>query len=128
MAGNRIDMDLSVQDRGNTIKDRTNDAKKLNEQLERSQNLMRGTKTGSQAMRRAGFDPESADVGNYNRARGVTGGGGAAGRDFSDQARGLGGLVRLYATWAANIFAVSAAFNALRDAMSTDIMIKGLDN
>jgi len=127
MAGNRIDMDLSVQDRGNTIKDRTNDAKKLNEQLERSQNLMRGTKTGSQAMRRAGFDPESADVGNYNRARGVTGGGGAAGRDFSDQARGLGGLVRLYATWAANIFAVSAAFNALRDAMSTDIMIKGLD-
>ena len=126
MAGNRIDMDLSVQDRSNTIKDRTNDAKKLNEQLERAQNLMRstGTQTGNQAMRRAGY---AGQVEDYNIAHGVAGAGGASARDFADQSRGLGPLVRLYANWAANVFAVSAAFNALREAMSTDMLLRGLD-
>jgi len=128
MAGNRIDIDLSVQDQSRTLQTRTNDAKKLNEQLERSQNLMRGTKTGAGAMRRAGLDPMTgAEVGEYNRARGAAGAGGASARDFADQARGLGGLVRLYATYAANIFAVTAAFNALREAMQTDMMIRSLD-
>jgi hypothetical protein len=68
-----------------------------------------------------------AEVGDYNRARGAAGGGGASARNFADQARGLGGLVRLYATWAANIFAVSSAFNALREAMQTETMIRSLD-
>lgn len=128
MAGNRIDINLSVQDQSKSLQGRTNDAKKLNEQLERAQNLMRGTKTGSGAMRRAGLDPlAGAEVSDYNRARGTAGVTGASARDFADQARGLGGLVRLYATYAANIFAVTAAFNALRDAMQTDMMIRSLD-
>lgn len=50
----------------------------------------------------------------YGQARGVTGMTGASGRDFAKQAEGLGGLVRLYATFAANIFAVSMAFEALK--------------
>ena len=33
MAGNTINIDLSVQDQSNSIKSRTSDAKKLNEQL-----------------------------------------------------------------------------------------------
>lgn len=129
MAGNRIDINLSVQDQNKTIQGRTNDAKKLNQELERSQNLLSGTKTGGQAARRAGLMPgmEGPEVRDYNVSRGVSGGGGAGARDFADQARGLGGLVRLYATWAANIFAVSAAFNALRDSMSTEMMVRGLD-
>jgi hypothetical protein len=128
MAGNTINIDLNVQDQNKSMQSRTNDAKKLNEQLERANNLLRGTKTGSAAMRRAGFDPMTgAEVGEYNRARGAAGGGGASARDFADQARGLGGLVRLYATYAANIFAVAAAFNALREAMQTEVMIRSLD-
>ena len=63
----------------------------------------------------------------YNQMRGIAGATGAAGRDFADQARGLGGLVRLYATFAANIFAVSAAFNVLRNAADTTNLINGLN-
>jgi hypothetical protein len=63
----------------------------------------------------------------YGRGRGSMGATGASARDFANQAQGLGGLVRLYATYAANIFAVSAAFNALSSAMDTSNMVKGLD-
>ena len=62
-----------------------------------------------------------------NLSRGVGGVTGAAGRDFAKQAEGLGGLVRVYATFAANLFAVSAAFTALKNAADTTNMIKGLD-
>lgn len=64
---------------------------------------------------------------DYNAARGTAGVTGASARDFANQAQGLGGLVRLYATYAANLFAVSAAFRALSDAMDTTNMVKGLD-
>jgi hypothetical protein len=63
----------------------------------------------------------------YGRARGSAGATGASARDFANQAQGLGGLVRLYATYAANIFAVSAAFTALSNAMDTSNMVRGLD-
>jgi hypothetical protein len=63
----------------------------------------------------------------YGRARGSAGSTGASARDFANQAQGLGGLVRLYATFAANIFAVTAAFQGLSRAMDTTNMIKGLD-
>jgi len=48
-------------------------------------------------------------------------------RDFARQAQGLGGLVHLYATFAANIFAVSTAFNALREAMNITNMFKSMN-
>ena len=62
-----------------------------------------------------------------NLSRGLAGQTGASGRDFAAQAQGLGGLVHVYATFAANLFAVSAAFNALSKAMDTTNLIKGLD-
>lgn len=61
----------------------------------------------------------------YRNARGVAGTGGGGSRDFAKQAQGLGGLVRLYATFAANIFAVSAAFMALDKAAQFTQMIEG---
>jgi phage-related minor tail protein len=64
---------------------------------------------------------------DYGQARGSMSATGASGRDFANQAQGLGGLVRLYATYAANLFAVSAAFASLREAMNTSMMIRGLD-
>jgi Ca2+-binding EF-hand superfamily protein len=63
----------------------------------------------------------------YGSLRGAAGMTGADARDFANQAQGLGGLVRLYATYAANIFAVSAAFSALSNAMDTANLVKGLD-
>ena len=62
-----------------------------------------------------------------NLSRGVAGVTGASGRDFAAQAQGLGGLVHVYATFAANLFAVSAAFTALSGAMDTANLVKGLD-
>ena len=62
-----------------------------------------------------------------NLSRGVAGVSGASGRDFAKQAQGLGGLVHVYATFAANLFAVSAAFGALSRAADTTNIIKGLD-
>ena len=63
----------------------------------------------------------------YGRARGAAGATGASARDFANQAQGLGGLVRLYATYAANVFAVGAAFRALSTALDTTNMIRGMD-
>ena len=65
-------------------------------------------------------------IDQYDQARAGVGTG-AAGRDFAKQAQGLGGLVHVYATFAANLFAVTAAFTALRDAANTENMVKGLD-
>lgn len=66
------------------------------------------------------------DMSEYRIARGARGTG-AEGRDFARQAQGLGGLVHVYATFAANLFAVSAAFNALKRAADTTNMVEGLN-
>jgi len=74
----------------------------------------------------AAADPEGGGGNTYGTARGTVGTG-AAGRDFAKQAQGLGGLVHVYATFAANLFAVTAAFSALSKAADTTNIIKGLD-
>lgn len=119
MASKEISMNLSMQDKGNTIKARTKDAKQLNKELEKAQSLATGTKTGSKAS-------QMTEAG-YNRARGAAGATGASGRDFANQAQGLGGLVRLYATYAANVFAVGAAFRALKESAAIDNMISSMN-
>jgi hypothetical protein len=63
----------------------------------------------------------------YGTLRATGAGTGAAGRDFAKESQGLGGLVRLYATYAANVFAVSAAFGALSRAMDTTNMISSMN-
>ena len=126
MAGNTVNMNLNVQDQNGSIKARTEDAKRLNAELEKAQKLATGTKTGARAYARSGPAGAIEDT-EYMRGRGAMGATGAGARDFANQAQGLGGLVRLYATYAANVFAVGAAFSALREAMNTDIMIRGLD-
>jgi hypothetical protein len=67
---------------------------------------------------------------NYKLNQGATGVSSAA-RSFSklNQAIGEGpnGLVGAYATLAANAFAVSAAFNTLREAAQVEQMMKGLE-
>lgn len=72
---------------------------------------------------KAGYRQQSED---YGRVRGGVGTG-AAGRDFAKQSQGLGGLVALYATFAANIFAVGAAYEALNKAAATERLSKATD-
>lgn len=45
-------------------------------------------------------------------------------KSFSREAQGLGGLVRIYATVAANLFALTSAYRVLKDAASHRIMIE----
>lgn len=61
------------------------------------------------------------------RSIGQGAGTGSATSDFAAQAQGLGGLVHVYATFAANIFALSAAFTALSKAADATNLVKGLD-
>jgi lambda family phage tail tape measure protein len=122
-----VKINLSLEDAGKSIKARTDEVKGLNKELEKSQQLATGTRSGSGAVK-ASLSPSMSGEGtSYGQARGSMGATGAAGRDFANQAQGLGGLVRLYATYAANVFAVSAAFNALSQAMNTTNMVQGLN-
>ncbi len=124
MASNQVNINLSLQDQANSIKQRTDEVKGLNKELQKAQKMAETTKTGAKALKASFSATENIE---YGRARGSMGSTGASGRDFANQAQGLGGLVRLYATYAANVFAVSAAFSALSNAMDTTNMVKGLD-
>ena len=82
--------------------------------------------TASSSPRQAAAQP-SGGASDTNLSRGLGGQTGASGRDFAAQAQGLGGLVHVYATFAANLFAVGAGFTALSKAMDTANLVKGLD-
>lgn len=88
-------------------------------------NAMRSS--GPARATRAPTGATGPELKDYGTARGISGATGAASRDFAKQAQGLGGLVQVYATFAANLFAVSAAFSALSKAADTTNMVKGLD-
>ena len=88
-------------------------------------NAMRSS--GPARATRAPTGATGPELKDYGTARGISGATGAASRDFAKQAQGLGGLVHVYATFAANLFAVSAAFSALSKAADTTNMVKGLN-
>ena len=115
MAGNTIEYELSFNDKSNSMQKRIDDAKTLNKEM---------TQAAQSAYKAEGNKGLSGQ--EYGRARGMQGTGASA-RDFANEAQGLGGLVRLYATVAANLFAVGAAFNTLREAMNTTNMVEGLN-
>jgi hypothetical protein len=76
-------------------------------------------------------EADSASKDFYNtQAKGVIGTANST-KSFSKMAEtiggGGGGLVAAYATLAANVFAVSAAFNALRSATQAELVLKGLE-
>lgn len=115
MSQNKINVE--VTDNG-SLKELNSEALKLR------QNIEGAAKSLPKAAAAAKGAPDTRE---YNTAKGIAGATGAAGRDFAKQAQGLGGLVHVYATFAANIFAVSAAFNALQKAADTSNLVKGLD-
>lgn len=121
-----VKINMMLNDSGNTIQKRTTETKALNTELTKTQRLAQGVSMSGGG---GGGRPSmtSGEVADYGRSRAVGTGTGASARDFANQAQGLGGLVRLYATYAANVFAVSAAFTALRNAANVDNLIKSLD-
>jgi hypothetical protein len=113
-------VEVNMADANKTLENFENTGKRVNKTLERTKEIMNSTKGGSKAANAAFNQTE------YNTNRGTIGTG-AAGRDFAKQSRELDGLVRLYAVYAANIFAAEAAFRALSEAMNTTNMIEGLN-
>jgi lambda family phage tail tape measure protein len=113
-----VKINMMLVDQGNSVKKKTGDVKELNGELTKSQKLAR-----SAFSRSGGGVPQGQELEDFNKVRGAVGTG-AAGRDFANQAQGLGGVVRLYATFAANIFAVSSAFQALQQAANFERLIQ----
>ena len=108
MANQTVKIDLSVEDTRGSMRERISEGKAYNKELEKSKQL-------------------TAASMQYGRARGTSGLTGASARDFANEQQGLGGLVRIYATVAANTYAAVSAFNALKNALDTTNMVKGLD-
>lgn len=125
MANNTSNVTLNVDDKG-SIKSLIKDAEKLHKTLKAAAAYQSGVhQPGPVKAARAAAQAEAGRESGL--ARGIGGQTGASSRDFAKQAEGLGGLVRLYATVAANIFAVTAAATALSNAMDTTNIVKGLD-
>ena len=130
MAQKNVNIGVNVSDNGtakkvvkniNEIQAAAAAAQKATERLEA------GTASSRAAAAAAAPKSQGMSGQEYGRARGTAGTTGASSRDFANQAQGLGGLVRVYATFAANLFAVSAAFSALKNAADTTSMIRGLE-
>ena len=121
MAGHTIHINVETTDKGGTTRQRTSEQKEYNHELTRAAELSRKAAAANAGYRSKGEGTE------YNRGRGTMGATGASARDFAKESRGLGGLVHVYATVAANLFAVTAAFGALKDAANTTNMVKGMD-
>lgn len=123
MANKEIHIPLKVDDQGSTKK-KTEEARALREELEKASKVAENMGGGSETLRKAKkrSEPLGKQLDDYDKLRGVSSTSGGTARNFSDQARGLGGLVRLYATFAANIYAVSTAFNALKEAANLEKM------
>jgi hypothetical protein len=120
MADRTITVDVQ-----SNLREQTQEAKQLNKELDKLDNQRTASRTGSRA---ADAALGVSGGGTTGMDRGTTGAGGRGGeRDFARQAQGLGGLVHVYATFAANIYAVTAAFNALSKAQDTANMIKAAD-
>ena len=116
-----IKIDMVLQD-GGSINKKTGETKALNGELTKTQKLAKSAFSGQTAS--GGVTSQS--MMDYNRGRSAIGTGAEA-RDFAKQSEGLSGLVRLYAIYAANLYAAGAAFTALREAAATETMIKGMD-
>ena len=121
MAGDTVVVNVEMADPSGSGRKRVGEAKEYNQEMTKAAELSRKAAGVRSGYRSAGEGTE------YNRGRGTMGATGASARDFAKESRGLGGLVQVYATVAANLFAVTAAFGALKDAMNTTNMVSGMN-
>jgi hypothetical protein len=120
---------VSVTDGGTTDKTvkKFNDLRDAAKEAGAAANKVGAGTAGSRAAAQAARPSGGMETQQYNALRGTAGVTGASARDFAKQSEGLGGLVRLYATYAANLYAATAAFNALKSAQDTTNMVRGLE-
>lgn len=119
--GTSKEAENKIRDLKDVISKTSREAKEARKELKALQTESGGT-AGSRRLVKS-ID----DIAVYSKQRGAAGLTGASARDFAAQAQGLDGLVRLYATYAANVFALGAAFRGLGQAMETKNMIEGLN-
>jgi hypothetical protein len=125
---NQVNVNINVTDNGTTNK-LNSAAQRLRESYEGAGAAAAGVARGTAGSRTVSGSsaPVSAQMQQYGTQRGTAGLTGSSARDFAEQSQGLSGVVRLYATAAANVYALGAAFRALSSAMDTANMVKGLD-
>jgi len=121
MAGNTVNVGLQVTTQG--LDKAVNQSKEFRDNMHGGAGALASAEKASRGASNAVYRKENQE---YGVSRAIGGGTGAASRDFAQQAQGLGGLVHLYATFAANIFAVTAAFTQLSKAADTKNMIEGM--
>lgn len=103
MAKNKIEIDVKVDDKGTT--------KKVG---------LEAKKAGQ------GLDKLSKSAGEADRnIKGAAQASSNSTKNFSKMSQGMGGLVAAYATLAANVFAISAAFNFLKSAGDLRVLEEG---
>ena len=122
MANNKVTIDLQIASQG------------MDPAVGKSQAIRDNLTAAGSAMNRVGGGTagsravsQKAAGQEYSAQRAVAGATGASARNFAAESQGLGGLVRLYATVAANTYAATAAFTALSRAMDTTNMVQGLN-
>tara|TARA_R110002153_G_scaffold59389_1_gene162284 strand:+ start:584 stop:4321 length:3738 start_codon:yes stop_codon:yes gene_type:complete len=103
MAKNKVEIDVKVDDKGTTKK------------------VGLGAKKASKNLDKLGTSASTADRNMKGAAQASANGT----KNFSKMAQGMGGLVGAYATLAANIFAISAAYNFLKSAGDMRILEQG---
>ena len=126
--GTTVNVGINVSSNGTTDNE-TKKALKLKDVLVQASAAGSKINTGGGAGGGGGMGGGSraAALVDYGTQRAISVGTGAGARDFAKESEGLGGLVRVYATFAANVYAVGAAFSAMSAAMDTANMVKGLD-
>jgi hypothetical protein len=103
MAKNKVEVDVIIDDKGNMRKV----AKDAN-------------KAG------AGLDKAAKSSDNYSKKqKGVAGATSNSSKAFAKMSGGMGGLVGAYATLAANVFAISAAFEFMKSAGNLQVLQSG---
>lgn len=134
MAGNVVNVGVLVKTTG--LKEGVDQSAQFATNMERvnaaasraSKAIVASSKAAKSASNASGAPTGISSVTDkeYAKVRGGVGTG-AAGRDFAKQSQGLGGVVGLYATFAANIFAVGAAFEALNKAAAAERLAKATE-
>lgn len=128
MTANNINIGINVSSNGTTDAE-TKKAEALSKALAgaaaSASRIPKATAAARQGV--AASNNQLDTSGDSGKSRSLGAGTGAASRDFAKQASGLGGLVHVYATFAANLFAISAGFTALSKAADVSNMVKGLD-
>jgi hypothetical protein len=103
MAKNKIEIDVKVDDKGTTKK------------------VALGAKQAADGLDKTGKSARTAD----RNLKGTAQASANSTKNFSKMSQGMGGLVAVYASFAAQVFALSAAFQFLKSAFETSQLIAG---